>query len=290
MDIITRIHAGWRDLMDNKTDPRVAKWPLAASPFPTLFICLAYVYIVKVLGPRFMQDRKPFNLRKVIIFYNFLQVMLSFYLFWEVSVVGWIGGGYNWRCQPVDFSRNEMPMRMARVCWLYFISKFTEFFDTFFFVLRKRYDQVSTLHIIHHRIMPFSVWWGLKFMPGGHSTFFFFLNTFVHIVMYTYYMLAAMGPEMQKYLWWKRYLTMFQMIQFIGIFTHAFQLFFHNPCNYPIVFSYWIGGHGVLFLFLFANFYVQTYTKKKSKKTLENGKVNGLIKKEIETNGLKKEL
>jgi hypothetical protein len=45
---------------------------------------------------------------------------------------------------------------MARVCWLYFISKFTEFFDTFFFVLRKRYDQVSTLHIIHHGIMPFS--------------------------------------------------------------------------------------------------------------------------------------
>jgi elongation of very long chain fatty acids protein 7 len=135
-------------------------------------------------------------------------------------------------------------------------------------------------------------------MPGGHSTFFFFLNTFVHIVMYSYYMLAAMGPEMQKFLWWKRYLTMFQMMQFIGIFTHAFQLFFSNPCSYPIVFSYWIGGHGVLFLFLFANFYVRTYKKKDGggggKKTVENGKihhVNGFAKKQqaIEVNS-KKEL
>jgi hypothetical protein len=44
-------------------------------------------------------------------------------------------------------------------------------------------------------------------MAGGHSSFFGLLNTFVHIIMYTYYMLAAMGPEMQKYLWWKKYLT-----------------------------------------------------------------------------------
>lgn len=45
---------------------------------------------------------------------------------------------------------------MASGCWWYYFSKFTEFFDTFFFVMRKRYDQVSTLHVIHHGIMPFS--------------------------------------------------------------------------------------------------------------------------------------
>lgn len=49
--------------------------------------------------------------------------------------------------------------------------------------------------------------WGVKFTAGGHSSFFGFVNTFVHIIMYTYYMLAAMGPHMQKYLWWKKYLT-----------------------------------------------------------------------------------
>lgn len=81
-----------------------------------------------------------------------------------------------------------------------------------FFILRKKNQQVSTLHVIHHGIMPFSVWMGLKFAPGGHSTFFALLNTFVHIIMYFYYMLSAMGPQYQKYLWWKKYLTSLQMV------------------------------------------------------------------------------
>ena len=30
--------------------------------------------------------------------------------------------------------------------------------------------------------------------------------------MYGYYGLAALGPHMQKYLWWKKYLTIIQMV------------------------------------------------------------------------------
>lgn len=61
---------------------------------------------------------------------------------------------------------------MAATCWWYYIAKFTEFFDTFFFNLRKKTEHVSTLHVIHHGCMPFSVWLGLKFAPGN-----FFANT-----------------------------------------------------------------------------------------------------------------
>jgi hypothetical protein len=38
------------------------------------------------------------------------------------------------------------------------------------------------------------------------------LNTFVHIIMYSYYLLAALGPRFQKYVWWKKYLTVLQMV------------------------------------------------------------------------------
>jgi len=38
------------------------------------------------------------------------------------------------------------------------------------------------------------------------------LNTFVHIIMYSYYLLSAFGPRFQKYLWWKKYLTVLQMV------------------------------------------------------------------------------
>lgn len=64
-----------------------------------------------------------------------------------------------------------MALRMARGCWWYYFSKFTEFMDTIFFVLRKKNNHISTLHVIHHGCMPMSVWFGVKFTPGtsyGH--------------------------------------------------------------------------------------------------------------------------
>ena len=133
--------------------------------------------------------------------------------------------------------------------------------DTIFFVIRKKNSQISTLHVIHHGIMPFSVWWGVKFVPGGHATFFGFLNSIVHMVMYTYYGLAALGPHMNRFLWWKKYLTAFQMIQFVMIGVHSFQLLFRE-CNFPKIFVLWIGSHGVLFWFLFSDFYKKTYSQK----------------------------
>jgi hypothetical protein len=35
-----------------------------------------------------------------------------------------------------------------------------------FFILRKKNNQVSNLHVIHHGCMPMSVWMGMKFAPG----------------------------------------------------------------------------------------------------------------------------
>ncbi|ALC47357.1 CG2781, partial [Drosophila busckii] len=259
-EYLTLLYDGWHDLMDNKSDPRTREYPLMSSPFPTIAMSLTYAYFVKVLGPKLMENRKPFEFRNVLIVYNAAQVLFSMWLFYESCIGGWLNG-YNLRCEPVDYSYSPRALRTARGCWWYYFSKFTEFFDTFFFVMRKRYDQVSTLHVIHHGIMPVSVWWGVKFTPGGHSTFFGFLNTFVHIFMYAYYMLAAMGPKVQKYLWWKKYLTVLQMIQFVLVMVHSFQLFFKNDCNYPIGFAYFIGAHAVMFYFLFSNFYKRAYVK-----------------------------
>lgn len=42
---------------------------------------------------------------------------------------GWLLD-YSYKCQPVDYSHNPSALRMANLCWWYFISKFTEFADT----------------------------------------------------------------------------------------------------------------------------------------------------------------
>ena len=43
--------------------------------------------------------------------------------------------------------------------------------------------------------------------PGGDAYFGAMVNSFIHVVMYTYYCAKAMGIDV----WWKRYLTNLQM-------------------------------------------------------------------------------
>lgn len=276
--IVRTIYDSYRDLMDNKSDPRVNNWAMMGGPFPTLFICLSYAYFVKVIGPKIMENRKPFDLKNIMKIYNLFQVVFSCWLFNECLMSGW-WGVYSLRCQPVDYSDDPMALRMANGCWWYYFSKFTELIDTIFFVLRKKNDQISTLHVIHHGCMPMSVWFGVKFTPGGHSTFFGLLNTFVHIVMYSYYFLAAFGPKVQPYLWWKKYLTSLQMIQFLFVMIHAFQLLFIE-CNYPKAFVWLIGMHAIMFYFLFRDFYIEAYKKRNNiNSTLKSHQLKEMIKK-----------
>jgi elongation of very long chain fatty acids protein 7 len=155
-----------------------------------------------------------------------------------------------------------MALRMAMCVYIYYLSKFSEFIDTFCFVARKKDRQITLLHVVHHGIMPLSVWPGLRWVPGGNATFFCLLNTFVHIIMYAYYMLSAMGPKYQKYIWWKQHMTSLQMVQFIGIMVHGFQLLFVKNCGFPWQYGPYIAAHAVLFFVLFSQFYLKEYFAK----------------------------
>ncbi|KAJ8938830.1 hypothetical protein NQ314_011321 [Rhamnusium bicolor] len=101
-------------------------------------------------------------------------------------------------------------------------------------------------------------------------------------------MVAAMGPQYQKYIWWKKYLTTFQMLQFVAIFAHQFQLLF-TDCNYPKGFMIWIAFHGIMFLFLFSDFYKVKYTNdKKAVKSNNSGACMPLLEDEEQNGSIKK--
>lgn len=61
---------------------------------------------MKKLGPHWMRNREPFDIRWLMVAYNSLMVMVSCYLTWKLGVHGWFGK-YNYRCQPVDYSDSE---------------------------------------------------------------------------------------------------------------------------------------------------------------------------------------
>lgn len=251
------------DRFIQNADVRTKDWLLMSSPVPQMIIILSYIYFASSLGPRLMKNRKAFDLKKVLIIYNFSVVALSVYMCYEFVMSGW-GTGYSFRCELVDYSDSPRAVRMAATCWLYYFSKFIEMLDTVFFVLRKKNSQVTFLHVYHHSIMPLTWWFGVRFAAGGHGTFHALLNSVVHVIMYTYYGLSAMGPKYQKYLWWKKHLTTIQLIQFVISSAHISQYFFMKDCLYQFpIFIYIIFWNGMVFKILFLNFYYHAYTKGK---------------------------
>src|SRR5688572_7998583 len=55
-----------------------------SSPWPTFILTLTYIIGVKYIGPRIMRDKEAFQLKKAILIYNFVQILVSAYLFREV--------------------------------------------------------------------------------------------------------------------------------------------------------------------------------------------------------------
>ncbi|XP_011495487.1 PREDICTED: elongation of very long chain fatty acids protein AAEL008004 [Ceratosolen solmsi marchali] len=276
----------YKDLMYNRNDPRTQDWLLVSGPGPILTIILLYLYFSVSIGPRLMRDKKPFDLRNTLIFYNFTQVLLSMYLVYEGLMAGWLYD-YSYKCQPIDYSNNPQALRMAHAVYMYFICKLIELLDTVFFVMRKKQRQISFLHLYHHAVMPICAWIGVRFVPGGHATLLGLINSFIHILMYAYYMLSAFGPEMQKYLWWKKHLTSLQLVQFSIILVHNMQVMV-TDCNYPKVLSFLLIVNAGLFIYLFGSFYVANYQVKRENVLIarEKSKItNGMIKSNGYTNG-----
>ncbi|XP_059545822.1 elongation of very long chain fatty acids protein 1 isoform X1 [Myotis daubentonii] len=244
-------------------DPRIQGYPLMGSPLLMTSILLTYVYFVLSLGPRIMANRKPFQLRGFMVVYNFSLVALSLYIVYEFLMSGWLSS-YTWRCDPVDFSNNPEALRMVRVAWLFLFSKFIELMDTVIFILRKKDGQVTFLHVFHHSVLPWSWWWGVKIAPGGMGSFHAMINSSVHVIMYLYYGLSALGPVAQPYLWWKKHMTAIQLIQFVLVSLHISQYYFMPSCNYqyPVI-IHLIWMYGTIFFVLFSNFWYHSYTKGK---------------------------
>ena len=92
------------------------------------------------------------------------------------------------------------------------------------------------------------------------------INTFIHVIMYSYYALAALGPEYHKYLWWKKYITQIQLIQFICVMVWFVVVYFKQT-DLPIGYMACNFGNAVFLYILFSGFYQNSYAKKKSIET-----------------------
>ena len=92
--------------------------------------------------------------------------------------------------------------------YLYYLSKYYELIDTLLQLMRGRAPPHFALHVYHHACVMMMSWAWCEYVQtlqfGG-----LLFNTAVHVVMYLYFFLrVTVGPP-----WWKKYVTMFQIIQ-----------------------------------------------------------------------------
>lgn len=243
-------------------DPRTRDYPLVVNPlfvFPLVFF---YLYFVKIAGPRWMKDKKPFDIINVVRAYNLFMVVVSaLFLYLHLRLTYLPGGRYNLWCQGITGYTDDELTRYYKYGWFFVAARYADLLDTVFCVLRKKFNQITHLHVIHHTLVTVNVWFYTLFAPEGQPALGLAINVFVHIVMYFYYFLATLGPQVRKHLWWKKYLTTMQIVQFVIVMAHISIPLFVD-CGFPR--SIIIIGNLQTFLLLcmFVNFYIKAYINK----------------------------
>ncbi|XP_034476626.1 elongation of very long chain fatty acids protein F-like [Drosophila innubila] len=243
--------------------PDYNQLPMINESWSVLAILTVYLIFVLKLGKIFMKNRQPYDLRRVLSVYNLGQVAyngiffgITFYYLIIVQIC-------DLNCMTTFPEGHERKNLERYVHYAYFINKLLDLLDTVFFVLRKSYKQISFLHVYHHIMMVLVCHLIMRFYgTGGHFNSVGMINSFVHTVMYFYYFLSARYPGVKANLWWKKYITLIQLFQFVIIFLHASHvLLFAKDCKFPSSLLLLQILQAVLMMYMFGNFYVKTYIR-----------------------------
>ncbi|CAG9136334.1 unnamed protein product [Plutella xylostella] len=261
-------------LNEEIADPRTQDWFLMRTPWPGLAVLLLYLAVVFKWLPAHMSRRPAYDLKTPIAVYNAIQIIGCGYLVYQSMALGWMRH-YKMVCQPVDDGPYAVEFAW-KVCYGYFAIKMVDLLDTVFFVLRKKQNQVTFLHVYHHFGMVALAWGIVKWVPGGHMTLLIPVNSLVHMVMYGYYLLSVWDDSYKSSLWWKKHVTQIQITQFVVMLVHMMTLALATDCNYPKQPAYIIIPQNLFIVALFLDFYLRAYVlqPKQAKET------NGVSKKE----------
>ncbi|KAF9270220.1 GNS1/SUR4 membrane protein [Marasmius fiardii PR-910] len=257
------------------------KTPLSTTP--TVVTALAS-YLIIIFGIQaLMKSRPPQKLNTLFQAHNVIlssgSLLLLVLMLEEILPIVWKHGVFHSICHE-----DAWTSRMEFYYMINYYFKYLELLDTVFLAFKKK--PLAFLHVFHHSATALLCYSQLEGRTSISWTV-ISLNLTVHVLMYYYYYATAGGAK----IWWKKYLTMMQIIQFvIDLFLVYFGTYQHFVFTYrkgvlPSVGdcagaeSAALFGCGLLssYLLLFINFYFQTYKKPagKSTKGVKNGSANG---------------
>lgn len=240
--------------------PEMHSWKVPMTVTTSYLLVLP---VLRMFSKKFLSETVDVKalLRETMVVYNGGQVLLNGWM-----VYRFIDALVN-RGHPFIGDLYTVNTGATFAVWIHYMDKYLEFFDTFFMVLRGRMDQVSFLHIYHHISIAWAWWFAIKNFPAGDAYFGALLNSWIHVMMYSYYALSLLKFPCP----WKRYITQAQLLQFTSVVVYtAFSAVIviregkaesrHYACYIVQTFEM------VSLFYLFSLFYSKAYKKKQMKR------------------------
>lgn len=67
-------------------DKEVDSWLFMSTPWPIFSILVIYLVFVLKIGPKIMENRRPLNIKYIMMVYNFTQTIYNFYIISKVCL------------------------------------------------------------------------------------------------------------------------------------------------------------------------------------------------------------
>jgi hypothetical protein len=131
-----------------------------ASPNSMLMLFASYLTFVYKIGPSLMKNRRAFSLGNVTRAYNLSQIIAC-----SCAVVMFHKLGFTFEkaltC-PSKLSHDKM-IALWTIWYNCSFIRVAELFETVIYILRKKPEQASILHVYHHISSIFVTWFFLKY-------------------------------------------------------------------------------------------------------------------------------
>jgi len=248
----------------------------------TIPIIAVVVYVTTVFGIKsFMKDRPRFVLRNYLFVWSSILAIFSIIGTYRTCIILIRMYNYGGIKSVVCNSYNYTGPITQFWAIVFVLSKFVEFGDTIFIVLRKQ--KLIFLHWYHHVTVMLYGWLNYRdFFAGG--LVFMPMNFFVHAFMYTYYAIRAYGIKLPKYI--NILITTLQIAQmFVGCFTICAIYSWQDPVHchtsqHHLTTGFLMYGS---YLILFSHFFYTTYIRTPTTATESSKNLQGKSQVESQT-------
>jgi len=201
-----------------------------------------------------MRNRPAYKLQIIMQCYNIIQIVLNAYMVYGLCNIQFLADKPNLLALHVPYNDN-----IAYYINIHYFSKYFDYLDTFFMILRNKNNQVSFLHVYHHASV--CIVWGILVHinhNNGTAAFTALLNSIIHTIMYSHYFITSFGIQNP----WKKLITQAQLIQFVLFIVHSISVLLWETI-YPRNLAYIELVYNIPMILLFGNFYKQNYNTRK---------------------------